>query len=407
MPVNPHNLQQSSLMQEPEQQATESTQTDTPHSDQKKHWWGRTIAGYAFAFPIVALGTGLTLLGAAFLPSLYFPSAFLVLSILCVSIAWGIGPGLLATFLSCFALLYFYVLPSAHLTPLDFDLELLYQALPFIIVGVVIAIISGQREKARQRALQATRTAEDHAERLGEVNEQLKEANQLKDFFLSVASHELKTPITTIRGEAQLALRRLNKLGASLPETTGFREVLTKVDEQTIRLTNLVNDLLHLSSLRSKKLDLDTQPCNLNEICSRVVDEQCLLSKRSINLLLPSPAIQLQADPARLGQVMTNLINNALKYSPVESEVSVEVRREQDVAHIEVCDAGQGIPPEQMASIFKPFFRTEEARASTVSGTGLGLAICKEIIDQHHGRIWCESTVGQGSTFFVELPLAS
>lgn len=405
--MNPHNLQQTSLMQESEQQATEATQTIIPRSDQKKHWWRRPIAGYAFTFPIIALGTVLTLLGLAFLPSLYFPSAFLILSILCVSIVWGIGPGLLATFLSCFALLYFYVLPSSNLTSLDFDLELFSQALPFIIVGVAIAIISGQREKARQRACQATQMAEDQAERLAEVNEQLKEANQLKDFFLSVASHELKTPITTIRGEAQLALRRLNKLGESLPEAVAFRGVLTRVDEQTIRLTNLVNDLLHLSSLRSKKLELDTRSCNLNEICARVVEEQCLLGKRSINLILPSPAIQLQADPARLGQVMTNLTNNALKYSPVESEVSVVVRRERDVAHIEVRDAGQGIPPKQLASIFDPFYRTEEARASTVSGTGLGLAICKEIIDQHRGCIWCESTVGQGSTFFVELPLVS
>jgi signal transduction histidine kinase len=407
VPVNPHNLQQSSLMQEPEQQATESTQTETPHSDQKKHWWRSTIAGYVFVFPIVALGVGLNLLRAYFLPRLYFPSAFLLIAILCISLGWGFGPGLLAVLLSCAALVYFYLIPFLHLNSLDFDAGLFFQMLPFAIESLAVVFIIRQLKKTRQRELEITRTARDQAEHLADVNEQLKEANQLKDFFLSVASHELKTPITTIRGEAQLALRRLNKLGASLPEAAAFRGVLTRVDEQTIRLTNLVNDLLHLSSLRSQKLELDIQPCNLNEICTRAVEEQCLLSKRPINLMLPSPAIQLQADPARLGQVMTNLTNNALKYSPVESEVSVEVRREQDVAHIEVRDAGQGIPPEQMASIFQPFFRTEEARASTVSGTGLGLAICKEIIDQHQGRIWCESTVGQGSTFFVELPLAS
>lgn len=392
-------------MQEPEQSRQRSAQSVASQRSRKKRWWRSTIAGYAFSFPIVALGIGLNLLRAYLLPRLYFPSAFLLIAILCISLGWGTGPGLLAVLLSCAALIYFYIVPFLHLSFLDFDAGLFFQVLPFAIESLAVVFIIWQLKKARQRELEMTQTARDHAERLVEVNEQLKEANQLKDFFLSVASHELKTPITTIRGEAQLALRRLNKLGESLPEAAAFRGVLTKVDEQTIRLTNLVNDLLHLSSLRSKKLELDTQPCNLNEICTRVVEEQCLLSKRSINLILPSPTIQLQADPARLGQVMTNLINNALKYSPVESDVSVEVRREQDVAHIEVRDAGQGIPPEQLASIFKPFFRTEEARASTVSGTGLGLAICKEIIDQHHGRIWCESTVGQGSTFFVELPL--
>jgi len=104
---------------------------------------------------------------------------------------------------------------------------------------------------------------------------------------------------------------------------------------------------------------------------------------------------------------MTNLISNALKYSPAESQVSVKVESNQDLAHVEVCDAGKGIHPEQLPNIFKPFFRTSDVRASTVSGTGLGLAICKEIIEQHHGRIWCESRLNAGSIFFFELPLNS
>ena len=139
----------------------------------------------------------------------------------------------------------------------------------------------------------------------------------------------------------------------------------------------------------------------------KYVEEQRLISSRTIELKVAAEPVSVQADEMRLSQVVTNLVSNALKYSPSESTVKVQVERSAHRAIFSVQDAGQGIPYEQQESIFQPFYRTSDARASTVGGTGLGLAICKDIVERHLGRIWCKSQVGSGSTFFVELPLSS
>ena len=113
----------------------------------------------------------------------------------------------------------------------------------------------------------------------------------------------------------------------------------------------------------------------------------------------------LQADGDRLVQVLVNLISNAFKYSPDASIVKVQVSKHNDVAVLQVIDNGPGIPKPQQAHIFKPFYRGPNVRSSSIDGLGLGLTICKDIVEQHHGHIWCHSYEGEGSTFFVELPL--
>jgi signal transduction histidine kinase len=369
-------------------------------------WWRARLVGYISVLPLVTVGAGLMLLGEIFLPRFYFSSVFFLVAILLTSLCWGVGPGLLALALSCAALISFYLTPFADRNMAPLDWELLFQILPFALAGLVVAVITSQRETARQRALQAMQLARDQAARLSEMNEELQQANRLKDFFLSVASHELKTPITTIRGQAQLALRRLDRHGPSFSGGEGLRAVFVCVEDQTRRITDLIDDLLDISTLRSGRLSLECRLCNLNEICARAVEEQRSLNGRPIELLLPARAIWLQGDARRLGQVVTNLLTNALKYSPGEAPVWVKIVHEQEVARLSVRDAGRGICAEHLASIFKPFYRTSEARASSANGTGLGLAICKHIVGQHRGRIWCESLVGSGSTFFVELPVA-
>lgn len=369
-------------------------------------WWRRTLFGYILALLIVAASVGITLLGELLLPGFHFPSAVLLVAILCVALIWGVGPGLFAMFLSCAALFYFYIAPlGLHLLPKNW--ELLFQVLPFALAGLVVAVITAQRETARRQALRAEQIAQTHVDELARINEELLRANQLKDLFASITSHELKTPITTISGHAQLAIRRIDRDPESTSDSEDLRIAFVKIDQQTKRITRLLDELLDLSSLRSGKVMLEKGPCDLNEICSQVVEEQRLLSERTIELVVPPSPIQLQANAMRLSQVVTNLVSNALKYSPLETIVSVKVRSDEHHAYLSVEDQGSGISPEQLANIFQPFYRTTNARASKVSGTGLGLAICKEIVEQHQGRIWCESTPGHGSTFFVELPLST
>ncbi len=368
--------------------------------------WRHPLVGYLASVPLVALGILAGLLEQQLLPKLYFPSIAMLLSVLIVALFWGVGPALFSVLLATLALDYFYFPPFLQFSP--FSWNTLLQLLPFIIGGIIIAIIIAQRESARYRALYAEQIAQEHADELALANQQLEEANQLKDQFLSMASHELKTPITTIRGQAQVVLRRLSKQQAPSSEQAIVQTALQKIENQTHRLSALVDDLLELSSMRTGKISLRLQPCDLGEVCREAVEDQRLLhvaTGRTIELeVLPTPLI-LQADPDRLSQVISNLVSNAIKYSPEACPVKVSITRQDQAALISVQDFGQGIPEGQQELIFETFYRAPDAQTSSQAGWGLGLAICKSIVERHNGRIWCESEPGHGSTFFVELPL--
>ena len=364
--------------------------------------WRHPLIGSVFTVPLVGLAISLVLLEKMLIHDFYFPGAPLFLAIVLIALIWGTGPALFSVLLSTLALDYFYLPPFGQ-----FNLAIwpgALQILPFFLAGIVIAIISGQREVARRRALFAEQELQTHADELEQANQELEEANQLKDQFLSMASHELKTPITTIRGQAQVMLRRLSKQKELPGEFSDVRTALERIDEQTYRLTALVDDLLDLSSMRSGKIELRSSPCDVREICSGVVEDQRLLSGRTIELGVPPAPVMLNADSERLGQVVTNLVNNAIKYSPDESPVQVSVQQRDKVVVIEVHDSGQGIPKEEQKHIFETFYRSPDAQTARKSGWGLGLAICKDIVERHGGCIWCESRVGEGSTFFVALP---
>ena len=365
--------------------------------------WRHPLGGCVFSVPVVGLAISLVLLEQKLIHDFYFPGAPLFLAIVLVALMWGTGPALFSVFLSTLALEYFYLPPLVQFNMGNWPGVL--QILPFFLAGIVIAIIAGQREVARRRALFAEQGLQEHANELERANQELEQANQLKEQFLSMASHELKTPITTIRGQAQIMLRRLSKQKELPNGFSDVRTALEKIDEQTYRLTALVDDLLDLSSIRSGKIELRFSRCDVRDICSSVVEDQRLLSGRSIELEVPSAPVMLDVDSDRLSQVVTNLVANAIKYSPDESPVRVSMGQRDKVALIEVHDRGQGIPKDQQKRIFETFYRSPDAEAARKSGWGLGLAICKDIVERHGGCIWCESQVGEGSTFFVELPL--
>src|SRR5579859_1533004 len=229
---------------------------------------------------------------------------------------------------------------------------------------------------------------------------------RLKEHFLVMASHELKTPMTTILGQVQLMLRRLSKMPELSSDLLFMRVALESIDRQTRRLNIIVNDLLDLYNIRAGEVQLRLIACNLVDLCREVVEEQRLFTGRSIKLELPSTPVILQADNDRLRQVMVNLVANAIKYSPADSPVKVLVDQRRDIAIIEVYDSGTGISKDEQTHIFEPFYRGSNVEATVKNGLGLGLAICKEIVERHAGRIWCRSRAGQGSIFIVELPIS-
>lgn len=365
--------------------------------------WRHPLVGYFVSIPAVGLVLIAVLLTKYMLPSIYFAGVTMFLAVVFIALFWGVGPALFTVLLSAIALEYFYIPPLGVFTLTNWPA--LFELAPFLISGIIIAAITGQRESARLRALFAEQEAQEQAQELAQANVELQEANRLKDQFLSVASHELKTPITSISGQAQIVLRRLSKKKELPEELVDVRTALEKINEQTRRLNTLVDDLLSLSSIRSGKLNLRLSACNLGDICRSVVEEQRTISERTIDIVLPASPVFVEVDSDRISQVMTNLVSNALKYSSPESPVRVAVCARDTTALIKVHDSGQGIAQEELEHIFDTFYRAPDAQTSKQSGWGLGLAICKDIVERHNGRIWCESQVGAGSTFFVELPL--
>ncbi len=353
-------------------------------------WWQRRGVGYLLAIPLVAAGTA----GSVQFES--FPSATMIIAVFVIALFWGAGPALFGTAIGMLALDYYLAVPTHEL---NFNWESLKQLLPIMVACLLVSLLTAQRERARFRA----RTAEEVAKRQAE---ELIAANKLKDQFLSLASHELKTPIAAIKGYAQLTQRRLNKIPDSSPATKAAQESLGKIAEQSNRLTALVNDLLDVSRIQAGKLELRLDDCDLRALCQQAVEEQQTSTERAIELTLPRESVLLQADCERLGQVLNNLISNALKYSDPQKPVRVTLVSQNQRAQVQVQDQGVGIPSDELPFIFERFFRARTAREGNQRGLGLGLAISKEIIERHQGRIWAESEEGKGSTFVFELPLA-
>ncbi len=264
-----------------------------------------------------------------------------------------------------------------------------------------------------RREVNAQRSAlERHAATLEQVVEErtreLREANEAKDLFLSIASHELKTPLTTLKTMTQLTHRRLKKAGAA--ET----QYLQTMERAIQRLETLVHDLLDTARITSGKLTLRREPVDLIELCRQVVAEHEGENDREIGLIiecetLETPeALELYVDRDRIGQVLTNLLSNAVKYSEPGQRVMVTLRQQAGEVVIAVRDRGPGIGPEHLTHIFDQFYQVSgtSVQAGSRIGLGLGLYISRDIVERHGGRIWAESEVGKGSTFSLALPLA-
>jgi len=352
-------------------------------------------------FLISSLLAGFTLLcffwEGQHLHALSFPGTLIVLQVIAVALMWGLAPALLSV------LLNILILDATSLSVRqESSLGNWDSMLPLLACTVILAVVISRYEAVRLRAQLQQQYEHERAN-------DLEQLNQLKDQFLAMASHELKTPITVIRTQAQLSLRSLQKHSFGIPDQEQrIRSGLEYIERQTSRIRKLVDDLLDLANIRAGKIHLDPSRCDLGGICNEVVQEQHMLAeKRAIIFEEPEEPVVLSVDQPRICQVITNLLSNALKYSPKESAVRLRVGIRGQMAVITVSNHGEGIAQEDLALIFEPFYRTVHAKASSQEGTGLGLAIAKSIVEQHHGHLWCESTPREETVFFVELPLGS
>lgn len=247
-------------------------------------------------------------------------------------------------------------------------------------------------EELRRRALFALDNAQLYRE--------AQQAVQLRNEFLSVAAHELKTPVTGLRGFAQLALRTLGK---PQPDPALLRQALTTIDQQSHKLTTLVMQLLDVARIDAGKLRLARKPTEVRGLLQSIIAQFAAHAGETGIALQADEPVEASVDPLRLEQVVVNLLSNALRFAPDPKRIDVQLTRHADALRISVTDRGPGVAAEQRERIFERFYQGSSGAAT---GMGLGLYISRQIAELHGGRLDYESSPGGGSRFVAELPLA-
>jgi signal transduction histidine kinase len=226
---------------------------------------------------------------------------------------------------------------------------------------------------------------------------------QLKTDFVSTVSHELRTPLAAIYGAAMTLRRR----DVSVEEPQRDR-LLDVISSESDRLARIVNDILWASRLESGRMQVAIERCDAAVIAAETADIARARIPDELELVVGAPKglPPIAADPDKLRQILTNLLDNAVKYSPDGGKVEVEVARSGGRVRFRISDDGLGIPPAEQDRIFEKFFRLDPNLTRGVGGTGLGLYISRELVTRMNGRIWVVSDGRNGSSFFLELPIA-
>ncbi len=229
---------------------------------------------------------------------------------------------------------------------------------------------------------------------------ELYEQQQRKDEFISMASHELKTPVTSLKGFTNVLQRRLTQQGDE--KTLHY---LSRMDSQLDKLAKIINDLLDISKMQAGQLSFHKDPFDLDSLIQETVEDVQAASLSHHVLIEGKTGVQFLGDKDRLEQVFINLLTNAVKYSPKSDKVLIKLSRTQEEAIVSVKDFGIGIDEFHHHKIFERFYQVTDPEERTYPGLGMGLYISNEIVNRHHGRMWVESRKGKGATFYVALPI--
>jgi signal transduction histidine kinase len=269
---------------------------------------------------------------------------------------------------------------------------------PYIQAGRPLTLTALRDVTARRLAERANLLAQEQRVEI----ERLKAVDQFKTNFINTAAHEFGTPLTPIRLQMHV-LKSMPDAGLS----TGQKRSLEIMDRNVDRLTSLVSDVLEVARLQTGRLALQKQPFDLAVLLRESLDafqEPARMEGQTLELQSPSQ-LEVYGDPARLTQVLFNLVNNALKFTPRGGRIQISAKAQGDFARVQVTDTGVGLTPEQHEKLFRPFSQAHDSRHITRSGTGLGLYICKGFVEEHGGAMGVESPgPNQGSTFHFTIP---
>ncbi len=255
----------------------------------------------------------------------------------------------------------------------------------------------------------ATTVTDENKQPVGEVRvvhdvTQERILERMKDDFISTISHELRTPLFSIQGFVRLMLN------GDVPDPQTQREFLSIIERQADHLSDLVSNLLDLNRLSTNAMQLDKHPVQMAAIISQTILKlQGFSHKKKVRVYnkLPANLPPVLGDAQRLEQIITNLLGNAIKFTPVGGKVVVEAKHQQQDVIFSITDTGIGIAPEELDRIFGKFYQVEEHNTRSAEGSGLGLHIAKQLVEKHNGQIWAKSQLGKGSTFYVKLPAAT
>jgi signal transduction histidine kinase len=259
----------------------------------------------------------------------------------------------------------------------------------------------------RRRVIEQQLALELHARSLERMvqtrTHELVEANAAKDTFLSIVSHELKTPLTSLKGKAQLLRRQVERAAS----TEVICQGLLDMERSIRRMEVLVNDLLDTSLIETNMFVLHRRRCDMVELCRHLIDEYTAGVGPTLTFESLGEAVEAEVDVDRISQVIINLLSNARKYSPKGAPITITLQQVGYEAIISVRDMGIGIPGEMLPHIFESFYRVPgiEVQTGSVVGLGLGLYISRKIVERHGGHIDVQSSPGEGSTFSLVLPM--
>ena len=254
-----------------------------------------------------------------------------------------------------------------------------------------------QRIKLRRTKDEIGRLAETFNDMISRLDRSFKQIRQ----FSADASHELKTPLTILKGEIEVGLRKRRRLEE-------YRKILNSNLEEVNHMTQIVGDLLFLSKADMGEVHLQKHPTSLTQLVSEICAQaKTIALSKGITVHTSNDSdVAVIGDRFRLRQLLLNLTTNAIKYTPEGGEMTISLERDDGRVRLRVTDNGIGIAPEDQPHIFDRFFRVDKARSREAGGSGLGLSICKWIVEAHGGEISVESEVEKGSVFMVTLPLA-
>lgn len=264
--------------------------------------------------------------------------------------------------------------------------------------------VKGEKKMADMRTatLSILKDVKETKKELEKANDRLKELDRLKSQFLSTTSHELRTPMTPMKIQMELLLEdhfgKLNKKQ---------RKSLDMVLRNTEHLDKLIADILDISRIQAERLKFEMEKGQVADCIKETVENMKQFADKQ-NIVIATEIAKLpkiRLDKGRITQVLNNLIDNAIKFTPQKGKIIVEAEEQNNNILVKVKDTGVGIPEKDLKNIFEPFFQVDSSYKRKYEGTGLGLAICKGIIKQHGGKIWVESIVGKGTTFYFNLPL--